>query len=490
MATGLLLSGPDMLDRPLTPKGQVKKETKLIDSVNYVTEYFYDQNGNLKTMTYPSGKVITYIYSNDRATSVLNGVTNIASNITYKPFGGMSSLTYGNELTGTIGYDNQYRVSGITATGVVNLSYPTYDNNGNIQAIQDQLDATKNKSFTYDVLDRLDTANGAWGSLDWGYDGVGNRQTENSNNYTYAPNTNKLASANGISFGYDNSGNTTSEAARVYTYNQNQRLIRVTEGAMTANYAFNGNGQRVKKDVNGALTIFHYSLSGQIIAESNSAGTVTAEYVYLNGQPIAKMEGASTYYYHNDHLATPQKMTDSSGTVVWSADYKPFGEVNITTNTITNNLRFPGQYFDAETGLHQNWNRDYNAALGKYIETDPLNLGTAKILFPEIADKLIEFYKTNPASQNLYVYVQNAPTRYSDPPGLLGWDTVIKFIVKQLGKQAGKNVGGGGGLDPGGEGDADKDGVPDFLDPDSPDNKPCIACHTGPVLPLGPPCKP
>ena len=55
---------------------------------------------------------------------------------------------------------------------------------------------------------------------------------------------------------------------------------------------------------------------------------------------------------HNDHLATPQKMTDGSGAVVWSADYKPFGEVNITTNTITNNLRFPGQCHDAETGLY------------------------------------------------------------------------------------------------------------------------------------------
>jgi RHS repeat-associated protein len=310
----------------------------------------------------------------------------------------MSSLTYGNELTGTIGYDNQYRVSGITATGVVNLSYPTYDNNGNIQAIQDQLDPTKNRSFTYDVLDRLGTAAGPWGSLGWTYDEVGNRQTENSNVYTYAPNTNKLASANGISFGYDNSGNTTSEAARVYTYNQNQRLIRVTDGAMTANYAFNGNGQRVKKNVNGTVTIFHYSLNGQIIAESNSAGTVTAEYVYLNGQPIAKMEGASTYYYHNDHLGTPQKITDSTGNVVWSADYKPFGEVTITVSTITNNLRFPGQYYDAETGLNYNYYRDYNPVIGKYIQADPLGLM---------------------AGANLYAYVGGSPINRTDPLGLI-----------------------------------------------------------------------
>ena len=94
--------------------------------------------------------------------------------------------------------------------------------------------------------------------------------------------------------------------------------------------------------MNGVATIFHYSPNGQLIAESNSAGATTAEYVYLNGAPLAKIEGTEVYYYHNDHLGTPQKMTDASGAVVWAADYKPFGEVNITTNTITNNLRFPG----------------------------------------------------------------------------------------------------------------------------------------------------
>ncbi len=71
-------------------------------------------------------------------------------------------------------------------------------------------------------------------------------------------------------------------------------------------------------------------------------------------------------------------MTDASGIVVWAADYKPFGEVNITTNTITNNLRFPGQYYDAETGLLYNLNRDYNQVIGRYIEADPLSIQEGK----------------------------------------------------------------------------------------------------------------
>ncbi len=356
-----------------SPKGQVAKETRTIGGVNYVSQYTYDQDGNIKTMAYPSGKVITYNYTNDRAVSVLNGAANLAANIAYKPFGGMSGLTYGNGLPGSISYDNQYRVSGITAGTVLSLSYPTYDNNGNIQAIQNQLDPTKNKSFSYDALDRLGTAtaSGIWGSLGWTYDGVGNRLTENGNAYTYTANTNKLANAAGISFGYDNNGNTTTQSSRIYTYNQNQRLIQVVDGAMTANYTYNGNGQRVKKNVNGTITIFLYNQSGQIIAEANSSGTITAEYVYLNGQPLAKMEGSNTYYYHNDHLATPQKMTDSSGAIVWAADYKPFGEATITVSTITNNLRFPGQYSDADTALAYNYYRDYNPIIGRFVESDP-----------------------------------------------------------------------------------------------------------------------
>ena len=78
---------------------------------------------------------------------------------------------------------------------------------------------------------------------------------------------------------------------------------------MTAGYAYHGNGQRAKKTVSGTTTIYHYSLSGQIIAESNSAGSITTEYVYLNGQPLTKIDGSVAYYYHNDHLGTPQKIT-------------------------------------------------------------------------------------------------------------------------------------------------------------------------------------
>jgi RHS repeat-associated protein len=67
-------------------------------------------------------------------------------------------------------------------------------------------------------------------------------------------------------------------------------------------------------------------------------------------------------------------MTDGTGAVVWSAEYKPFSETISITGTITNNLRFPGRYFDAETGLNYNYYREYNPIIGRYVEADPIGL--------------------------------------------------------------------------------------------------------------------
>ena len=101
---------------------------------------------------------------------------------------------------------------------------------------------------------------------------------------------------------------------------------------------------------------------------------------------------------HNDHLGTPHKMTDPNQGVVWSAYYKPFGAATTTVSTITNNLRFPGQYFDVETGLNYNYYRDYDPLRGGYIESDPVGIDRGK--------------------NYLYAYAHNNPIINSDPFGL------------------------------------------------------------------------
>ncbi|CAE7822337.1 wapA [Symbiodinium microadriaticum] len=149
----------------------------------------------------------------------------------------------------------------------------------------------------------------------------------------------------------------------------------------------NAQGQRAVKTVNSdPSTAIHfiYDQRGQVIAEIDaSTGQTLREYVYVNGMQIALVDDTgtpeeATYFVHNDHLNTPQKITDDSQAVVWAASYDPFGEVTETVSTIENNIRFPGQYADGESGLHYNYFRDYDPSLGRYVESDPIGIIVGK----------------------------------------------------------------------------------------------------------------
>ncbi|WP_156312628.1 RHS repeat domain-containing protein [Marinagarivorans algicola] len=107
-------------------------------------------------------------------------------------------------------------------------------------------------------------------------------------------------------------------------------------------------------------------------------------------------DSSTIYYIHNDHLGTPQKITNASQQVVWAADYEPFGKVSLTVNNLTFDTRFPGQHFDAESGLHYNYFRDYDPEIGRYIQSDPIGLGDGV---------------------NTYGYVHGDPINYYDPNG-------------------------------------------------------------------------
>lgn len=82
-------------------------------------------------------------------------------------------------------------------------------------------------------------------------------------------------------------------------------------------------------------TSFAYGPHGELLYETD--GTNTKSYVYLNGVPVARIDNNSQiYYYHDDHLGSPQAMTDTTGTTVWKASYEPFGNATVTTQTVSN----------------------------------------------------------------------------------------------------------------------------------------------------------
>jgi RHS repeat-associated protein len=149
-------------------------------------------------------------------------------------------------------------------------------------------------------------------------------------------------------------------------------------------------------------------------------------------------------YYHNDHLGTPQKMTNENGQVVWSADYMPFGEASVTIATTEDNFRFPGQYLDQETGLHYNYHRYYEPGTGRYLTPDPSHSiqPIGKGIFYRVPHLL-----KRPQELNLYPYVLNNPIMYRDFFGLQcdecpggEWEGTTFFGIAAF-------WGGGGSLD-------------------------------------------
>jgi len=108
---------------------------------------------------------------------------------------------------------------------------------------------------------------------------------------------------------------------------------------------------------------------------------VTAGNVTCEGSGGATGDAQTkVYYIHPDHLDTPRVLTDESNQVVWRWDSDPFGAYPADENPdgdgtkVTLNLRFPGQYFDRETNLHYNYFRDYDPAIGRYVQSDPIGL--------------------------------------------------------------------------------------------------------------------
>jgi len=281
------------------PKGNLINETKTIEGVVYTTSYSYDPAGILTGMTYPDGSTVSYELDPAgrvvRATTVKNGVLKIlAENIGYLPFGPQVNLTFGSGLVKTGSFDLLYRPANMAAGSVQNIDY-TKDPAGNITAISDNVDPSKNQSFGYDDLYRLTSAAGAYGTIGYTYDKVGNRLTETVNGqtdtYTYAAGTSRLVQITGANFqnfAQDLNGNTTSVGQKSFTYNQNNRLIRAAENsALLAAYTYNGSGQRIIRETDGGAIVYHYDRFGNLIAESDLTGEFKSAYVYLNGMRLA-----------------------------------------------------------------------------------------------------------------------------------------------------------------------------------------------------------
>ncbi|EJO6835481.1 EndoU domain-containing protein [Salmonella enterica subsp. enterica serovar Kentucky] len=284
----------------------------------------------------------------------------------------------------TFDYDDQGNLIRTTnALGQV-MQFGDYDANGRAGTIQGVNGVTQ--TLTYDARGRLVSSTGPEGTTAYNYDAVGLLSS--------------LTKPNGATVSYE--------------YDAAHRLVAATVAGVTAAYTYNHLDQRVTKTLNGQTRLLIYGLAGNLIEELDAAtGDVLAEYIWLDGTPLSFAQSGQTYQVHVDHLGTPKALTDASGQVVWKASYSPFGKASITTQGPTFNLRFPGQYYDAETGLHYNWRRYYDPNTGRYITSDPIGLA---------------------GGINTYAYALSNPIGNADPTGefvplLLGAYVAIDFAL-------------------------------------------------------------
>ncbi len=365
------------LSRSYDERGNITSETRTRGAATLLTSYGYDAASRIASVTYPSGWTIAYTRDSMGRSTAVNGqapgttaLVAVVSKIGYQPFGPAASLTYGNGIAETRSFDLDYRLTTLAASGsnaVQSLTYG-YDLASNVLSIADGVTSGKSQALGYDVLNRLTSAAGAYGSFTYTYDKLGNRLTGIPGGAATAT---TVAELDGMS------------PVTNLAYNQAGRLATVSAAAQQlAQYTYDAFGQRLVK-VQPAIsttTLYQYGQNGLLLEESNNQGNpASADYIYLDdGRPVATLAPAAgkLYFTHDDRLGTPQLLTGSSQTAVWSASYEPFGQTSaVSTGATVENLRLPGQYFDAESGLNHNGFRDYVPNWGRYVESDPIGLG-------------------------------------------------------------------------------------------------------------------
>ncbi len=391
-------------------------ETVDYGSFSLTYSYKYDQNGNKTVLTMPGGD--NYHYSYNANNQIVNMQLPSLGSIsyTYKGFKTLSISLPGG-VTKNYSYDQLMRPLKIMVQkDIMNYQY-SYDNVNNILT-----KTTEHGDYTY-VYDQLyrikNVVNPILSDEAYTYDAVGNRMTISgiSSRWKYNQNNQLLVYSN-ITYEYDNNGNMVKkiDGSQVinYIYDEENRLVRVgnEKGNIIAEYYYDPFGRRLWKNVEGIKTYFLFSDEG-FLGEYDESGSAIKTYGYRPNsfwmsEPIFVKQNGKYFFFHNDHLGTPQKITDTNNNIVWSAKYHSFGKATIDINTIENNIRFPGQYFDTETGLIQNRYRYYDQNIGRYTQKDIIMI--------------------DDVFNHRYVYTSNNPVNFIDLYGLLSFETFFPLI--------------------------------------------------------------
>lgn len=394
--------------------GHLSSVSREVDAIRIDVGFGYT-NGNLTSVTYPSGRVVSYGHVGGYLRSAKVDGAVLVKNISQHPSGKVQGWTWASGATykrsrtkdGLVG---AYNLGAITQT----LGYNDLDQ---LETITDSANAAHNQTFGHDLGGRVTSykGRGAMGQpVDEGYkyDNNGNRKAHivggRENAYVYTQGTNALwfaPSPSPRAWSRPDNYSLSDGVGHVFMLDDYGRTVGVTNNGNTTSYLINGFNQRVTKTTSaGVKTHYVYGPMGELLAELNGAGQTIKEYIWLPTEDdgYSTLVGVSTSggavsYIFTDHLGTPRMAAKADGTALWRWVSDPFGGGAPMESGLSLNLRFAGQYFDQEHGYFYNWHRYYDPSTGRYISSDPVGLE---------------------GGVNTYGYAYASPLAAIDPDGL------------------------------------------------------------------------
>jgi RHS repeat-associated protein len=370
---------------------------------NFQNSYSYDAASNRTSLTAPDGSTNTYQYD------TLNRLTTLTNSLTGQFGFGYDALSRRTQLTRPNGINTNYNYDSVShllsvlhqagSTTLDGASYG-YDYAGNRTSKTNYLNGITS-NYAYDAIYELQQVTQGGGTTEsYSYDAVGNRLSSSGvPTYSYNP-SNELTSNSNGSYTYDANGNTLSDpSGKSYSWDYENRLTQVVNpGVGTITFRYDPWGRRIQKSGPNGTTNFVYDESNTI-EELDGVGNVLARYTQGKGidEPLGELRAGIPSYYESDGLGSVTSLTNASATIAATYGYDAFGNLLVSTGSVTNPFRYTAREADTETGLYYYRARFYDPTVGRFLSGDQIG---------------------NDEGSNLYTYVRNAPIQFRDPTGL------------------------------------------------------------------------